>query len=234
MHEHPLHRRVTAECLCCQLRSDFEFTSKSDHVICKGCLRHQRSSPARLLKRDADHVSLWSSELKLAEEAQDLERQQAAAVPALEGQLLELRGELSDMRGALTAEISQHPVASVEAWFKGEEISAAHRARDESYRSRDRALGILWNLDALHHDDQSRGHFCSCGKPTPQCREWNILETTRSFLYAWEQRQVDRLRRYLPHALPDNRLFGFERGSAARRGVAGGVGRGLQDRSRPS
>jgi len=205
VHEYLLHRRVTAECLCCHLPSEFEFTSQSDQVVYKGCLRHQGDSTARLRLRAADHVSLWSSEVQLAQEAQDLERQQAAAaVVALEAQLLELRGELSDMRGALKAEISQHPVASVEAWFKGEEISAAQQARDESYRSRDRALGILWNLDALHHDDESKDHFCSCGKPTPRCREWKILATTRSLLYAWEEKQVDRLRRHLPHALPDN------------------------------
>jgi hypothetical protein len=43
MHTFPLHRAVQADCHCCRIPTEFVFKSRSDHVICGGCLRHQRA-----------------------------------------------------------------------------------------------------------------------------------------------------------------------------------------------
>ncbi len=43
MHTFPLHRAVQADCHCCRIPTEFVFKSRSDHVICGGCLRHQRT-----------------------------------------------------------------------------------------------------------------------------------------------------------------------------------------------
>ena len=108
------------------------------------------------------------------------------------------------MRGALKADLDQRPVASVLQWFQGLEIEAAQRERDNSFRSRDRALGIIWNLDKLHHDDEAKENFCTCGRRASQCPEWKVLEETRDFLYKWERQQIDRMKRDLPHGLPED------------------------------
>lgn len=217
MHHHPLHQNVTVECLCCHVQAEMCFGSQSDHVICKGCIRHQGHATHSLQLRDFDHINLWWSELEIEKEARAAERRHAKAAADLrEAELLRVRQELSDLRGALKAEIDQRPVATVERWFQGEAITAAHVERDNSYRSRDRALQIIWNLDKLHHDDERKNNLCRCGKRTHQCREWKVLEPTRAFLYKSENQQVDRLKRNLPHGLPDDHPEVLKRGSGWR------------------
>jgi len=158
-----------------------------------------------MLQRDSDHINLWRSELQLEQEARTAERRQAkASAESREAELLRMRQELSDMRGALKADLDARPVASVEKWYQGLEIQTALQEKEQAYRSRDNALSIIWNLDKLHHDHPSKDHYCSCDKRTSQCEEWKVLERTRAFLYKWEDQQVQRLKKDLPHGLPDD------------------------------
>ena len=203
MHSYPLHRRVEAECVCCHLISRFEFGSKSDFVICKGCIRHTGELKHQLQQRDIDHLNLWRSELALAAQGHaEAIAQLKAAVAEREEELRSLRLQLVDARHAIETELRARPMASLQGWWDSIQIGEANDARDRSYRSRDHALRALWRLDKLHHDGSTPNH-CSCGKTTGKCSEWKVIEDDREFLYRWESKQIERLQADQDHGLPD-------------------------------
>jgi hypothetical protein len=97
--------------------------------------------------------------------------------------------------------VENAPLATVEQWWANEQVVIAAERRDVAYRSRDQAI---WAVDRLHHEDEARERYCSCGKRTDQCKELDAIATVREALIKWENNQVDRLNRDLPHGLPDD------------------------------
>jgi hypothetical protein len=178
------------------------FRSNSDHLICRGCQRHQGATRHSLELRDRDHLDLWQSALKVEQEDRVEERHAAQLAAEQQNQrLAQLSAEVLDLQGAVKDGLKAQPVASVERWLQNEAVSAATAERDRSYRSRDHALSVLLQLDWLHREHDERDGFCSCGKRATQCKEWQIIEEIRPFLHTWEERQVERARQGLDHGL---------------------------------
>jgi hypothetical protein len=203
VHTYPLHHPVRAECLCCHLTFEVTFTSKTDHVICKGCTRHQGDSVGRLRLRDGDHIAGWRSELGLVDEAHGRRLQlMQQTILAYRDEAERVRIENVRLRETLRAGVLAAPHAEVEHWFANQMIGEAHDQRDAAYRSRDRAFRALWAADRLHHHDPARGDRCSCGRPASACRELQAIEGVGEALDHWERTQVDRLERGLEHGLP--------------------------------
>ena len=204
MHNRPLHQPVAVECLCCRVRQEFIFTSTSDQVVCKGCLRHQGDTTAKAKQRDFDHVSLWQSELLLAKEVHAREVAGLRSIIAQRDQELTKRQiEINDLRRVVSVGLETAPLPSVERWWANEQVAAAMKQRDDAYRSRGHAYRALWAVDRLHHDDSTRDGYCACGKRSSKCRELEVVASTADSLTKWETRQIDRLRRDLPDELPD-------------------------------
>lgn len=67
MHNHQTFIPMVIECECCELPNEFIFTTKHDRVICKSCLPHT-GSPEKQQRKLRDHVGLYLSELRLAQE----------------------------------------------------------------------------------------------------------------------------------------------------------------------
>ena len=221
VHGHQLQRPVTATCLCCQVDYVFTFKSSSDHVLCRGCERHQGDSKAKLQLKDRDHVALWRSEVQLqAEEAAEREAVLESQVKSLKGELTEMRVEASDLRETVRRGFNEAPVLAVEKWLAGEAVNDAHDRRDAAYRTRDRALRAIWALDRLHRASERDEHQCVCGTRMSKCREAAVLEAMTEALWRWESDQIDRLRRGLACGLPDDhpevRKRGLSYGRLAR------------------
>jgi hypothetical protein len=179
------------------------FASNSDHLICRGCRRHQAATKRSLDLREQDHIAFWRSALQLEQEDRAEERQAAVLAAQQQDQrIAQLAAEVLDLQGAVKNGLTAQPVASVERWLQNEAVDAATEERDRSYRSRDRALGVLLQLDRLHHEHPERDNYCSCGKTTNQCTEWQTIEDIRPFLHTWEARQIDRVKQGLEHGLP--------------------------------
>ena len=203
-HSHPLHRPIDVECQCCRLVTRFEFGSWSDLVVCKGCKRHYGELKHQLWQANLDHLGMWKSELTVMREehAAEIARLKAKIVRA-EAELRQMRLELTDAQHAIETQLRDGPLATVEAWWNSLVIAEANDKRDAAYRSRDHAVRVLWHLDKLHHDGGQPNH-CSCGKTTSKCKEWQLMDEHRSFLYSWERKQIERLEDDLDHGLPDD------------------------------
>ena len=200
MHRYPLHRQVHARCECCGVRARFTFTSTSDHVICKGCKRHQGDSLGKAIQRDRDHVGLWSSEVDLVREEFATHRAQAlAAQERLTRQLEQIRLENDGLRQAIVRGFEAAAPADVQKILADKSVKEAEDQRDAAYRSRDHAYRGLWAVDDLHHEEET-SEECSCGAAS--CPVLEAVGLVRPSLYDWENKQIDRARNGLDHGLP--------------------------------
>ncbi len=218
MHDYPLHRPVQAPCLCCQVESDFRFTSAHNQVVCRGCERHQGDSVSKAIQRDRDHVTLWRSELAVHEEdAAERESSLRRSVADREAALAQCRVENRDLRETVRRGFEEAPLPAVERWLVGEEIQEASRRRDAAYRSRDYAFQLIWALARLHGPDDNRASFCRCGSVLGRCSEGRALAPGMEMLRRWEAQQIDRLDRGLECGLPDDHPEVRKRGCRPRR-----------------
>lgn len=204
MHDMPLHRRVSAECLCCRVETEFVFTSRSDQVICKGCLRHQGDTALKAILRDRDHLALWQSELTIAKDGHaSVEADRRHLIEERDHELAKRQAEINDLRQVVRVGVENAPLAAVEQWWADEQIRVAHDQRDAAYRSRDHAYRALWAADRLHHEDEQRDRYCICGRQINQCKELQAVESAADSLLHWERGQIDRFQQGLSHGLPD-------------------------------
>lgn len=204
MHNHPLHRSLFTACLCCKAEQEFVFTSKTDHVICKSCTRHQGDTAAKAILRDADHVGLWRSELALEQERRSHEAARLrGALEERNAEIARLQTLISDLRATLAEGVEKAPLASVERWWTNAQVAEATRKRDHAYRSRDYAFRALWAINRLHHQDETRDGYCSCRRRADSCKELSALTPELSALTRWEKNQIDRIRSGQSHELPD-------------------------------
>lgn len=204
MHAYPLHRAVDAECQCCGTDYTTTFTSKSDQVVCKGCVRHQGSDLKSLTQRNADHKALWKSENDLLREENqrrlDLMGKQC---DAYRGDIERLGGENEVLRQTIREGFDGAPLEIVQDWLHSEAVVEAHAERDRAFRSRAYAYRALWRAADIHHHDPQRFERCSCGKPASNCRELLAIEDMEDTLNKWEAKQVRRLGGGMDHELPD-------------------------------
>lgn len=214
VHNYRLWEAVDAECACCQVVTRFVFKSSSDQVICKGCVRHQGDAPNKLRQRDYDHVQLWRSEVGLINQAHDAVVAELRAKLAERSQTIEiLNTKVAEQRELLKAELRRAPEATVRAWFDSEAITAANAEVQKSYRSRNHALRAMWDVDRIHHVDEKRDGYCTCGEKDEVCPEWRALDPVRDMLYRWEEKELRRLEDGLDHGLPHHhpRVIAFLR-----------------------
>lgn len=205
MHDHPLHRVVTAECSCCGVEREFEFTSRHEHVLCKGCRRHQGDTVAKVKQRDFDHVKLWHSEIQILNEDHEGEVERLQTVIDQRGQeLTERQTEIADLQRVIQDGFERTPPPTVENWLINKEVKEAAAQRDSAYRARDRAFRALWAVDQLHHEDEEHRGYCICGKRASHCKELNAIADATEALLTWENRERNRLRNGQPDGLPDN------------------------------
>ncbi len=111
MHTFPLHRPFPTECLCCRVEQEFTFTSQSDQVVCKGCIRHQGDATVKANQRDTDHVGLWRSELALTKEDHDeVVAQLRVEIERRDQQIADRRTEIADLQAVVRAGVESAPL----------------------------------------------------------------------------------------------------------------------------
>ncbi len=205
MHTYSLHRSVKVECLCCRVERDFTFTSSSDQIVCKSCIRHQGQAVVKANQRDGDHVGLWKSELEVAKisHSADITLLQSG-IARRENQLAEQRTQIADLQATVRSGVESAPLPAVERWYADEKVGEAQQQRDGAYRSRDHAYRALWRLARLHREDDNRDEHCVCRRTLNGCKEWRAIAGALPALNKWEQNQIDRLRSGQPDGLPDD------------------------------
>lgn len=208
MHQHPLYRRITVTCECCEIPQDFEFKSATDLVICKGCTRHSGDSKRKQDLRARDHTGLYWSELEISREDRvEDERRHELECDRLRARIAELEDSIHDRDntiGDLQAVLKTgHLNSGAEQWMADLEVKSAHDKRRSAYRSRDFVYVALWRVAQLHDIDDSRPDYCICGADADSCRELAAISRQLSFLEIWEEKQIERLLEDREHGLPD-------------------------------
>lgn len=129
MHNHPLHRRVMAECLCCHVEQEFTFASRFNQVICKGCVRHQGDTTAKGNQRDEDHVALWRSALAVTREdhADEVARLRRV-IEEFEQELARRQTEIKDLQAVVRDGVERAPLPAVEQWWANEQVGGCRGA----------------------------------------------------------------------------------------------------------
>jgi hypothetical protein len=209
MHGHPLWTQITLECKCCKIPREFTFKSASDHVICKCCERHIGDSAAKRQLRNEDHAGLYRSELLMCREDRAVDaRQHAAELQELHDRIAQRDDTIAKNNvaiGDLQAVIRTGELnPAVERWLADEEVKAALEKRDGAYRSRDFAFATIWRLAKLHHPDEHRDGWCSCGRKDDRCKELEAIYPELHALRHWEETQIQRLHDELEHGLPND------------------------------
>jgi hypothetical protein len=139
VHKYPLHCRVTAACVCCELTNDFVFGSPTDVVIYKGCRRRHVGdiADARQL-RESDHAALYLSEIQLlhaeladarAEQRDDYQRELATLQRQLESRTDELAHNAEVISGLRAAPRDGQLGSGLAEWPADEELSEAQAER---------------------------------------------------------------------------------------------------------
>lgn len=194
----PLHVSVEIPCRCCGLRDTFTLRSQSDQVVCDRCQRHGQDEKRRIEL----HRNWWiehERELLAKHEAESIGWR--AAADELERKITERDRRLEDMRLVALRGYESTPLGGIKAWLQEGIVLNAESKMHGAYRSRDRVMRTIWQLDQLHHESKVQG-VCSCGKRIDQCREFGVLAPLIDFLDKWEAKQLDLLQRGLPHNLP--------------------------------
>lgn len=101
---------------------------------------------------------------------------------------------------ALEQELRDRPERVVDRYVDLDKLQLVQAEAERAFRSREHAWQALTEVRLLHREDDD-GH-CRCGTRADRCPIAAIADRYPA-LKAWEDEQVDRLRRGESHALPD-------------------------------
>ena len=200
-HPYELYRVVEVPCLCCRTVQPFEFSSPSDQVVCTHCVNHLGAAKAE--RRDTEHVELWAGILA------DHDSDSAAFVAAsLQGDAInealiaDLQAQLTELTDSIASEFTRAPTGAIRSALDNELVTRAERTTALAYRRLDRTMTALWRVNRLHHDDEKKAGFCSCGTKTANCAEGLAIDGERQELAGWERRNLQLLHDGQRHGLP--------------------------------
>lgn len=216
-HGKPLYRPVSVKCQCCALPYTATFRAPNDVVVCAPCVPHLRGTQEASQRRNVEHIRMWQSHLDdrrrdhddaiRAERARHSEleqmvRERDATIESLRSDVNALNGEMQRVLEQAALGPVREPNERVIKLLAGTVAEQAEVKREQAYRMRNSALGRLWAVDELHHEDDDHRGYCTCELPVRHCKVFGALTPLRSALYKWEIAEADRLDRGLPHGLP--------------------------------
>ncbi len=132
---------------------------------------------------DRKHIELWQALVR------DEKRKQDAEVEKLRTQISGLQQELSD-----------RPERVVERYIDLDELRKAQDEAERAFRSREKAWQALCEIRLIHREGNPGR--CRCGVRLDSCKIAQIVDRYPG-LEKWEKEQINRLRNYEDHRLPD-------------------------------
>jgi hypothetical protein len=115
----------------------------------------------------------------------------------------ELRSALSDAMDTISSDYHKAPIGDLRNALETELVTEEHRKTESAYRTRSRAMTVLWRIDQLHNTiDTKPASACKCGTPADRCSILKILSPFTDELDKWETSEKGRMRDGRPHGLP--------------------------------
>jgi hypothetical protein len=198
-HDYALHTELEVSCLCCGSLQPFTFTSASDQLVCAHCRNHLGDEKA--VRRDRDHIALWSAIWKQERDAHvDDLRQAATDAAAADTTRSGLEAKVAELSATVIGQFDAAPASGVREELQSDLVRRAERATELANRRNDRMMAVLWRLGRLHH--AAAAGRCACGKPITECPEYRVLSAEEQALREWEAKNVALLEEGSRHALP--------------------------------
>ncbi|WP_104132939.1 hypothetical protein [Cryobacterium sp. M91] len=199
-HAHPLHVDVEVPCLCCLAPQPFHFTALSDQVVCAQCVHHIGAEKSE--RRDAEHVKLWAARWAVSESAhEEYIAETEALLVARDIDLTALRAQVTELSAVVEGQFADG-IDGVRALLQNDLVKRAERNTELARRQIDWAMGGLWRIAGLHHDDPAQPAKCSCGRTAGSCAESSAIDALRQALDDWEKKNVLLLQGGRRHGLP--------------------------------
>jgi len=152
------------------------------------------------MQKDAEHRAAWEQwREKALAELNASRRAHADDMRLAESKLESAAIEARDLRHALQEGVAAATPELLAKYFETDAVVSANGARDSAYRTRDRALGVIWDIDRAHHIDEKTNR-CVCGHTG--CNVAKLLEDYLPELDRWEYAQIARAKESKPHGLP--------------------------------
>lgn len=118
---------------------------------------------------------------------------------ALEEELAETQRQVVTLTATIVSDYQVRPAGSIQNAVENEVLAAADKRLKAAVRQRDRAMGTVFRLSALHHEQNGT---CSCGRRLVDCAELGALEGIRQEYSRWERAQLLLLEAGKTHGLP--------------------------------
>lgn len=181
-------------CRCCFVSSIPESTSRTQRpvLLCAECGTHWGQPEKTALSHERMMAALRDANAGAMERLDD--RREALAVEVAAAQK-----QVRALTDAIASEYSERPAGDIQNMVDRAIVDKAVRRADGEAKAKDRAMGAIFRIDRLHHED---GANCSCGKRITVCEEYRSLDSIRPAYYAWQKQQLERLKLGKPHALP--------------------------------
>ena len=152
------------DCLCCGLENQPQANTKDPmglaqkRKICPKCLKH--ASTQDLEKRNRDHLLMWRENLllRLQEQKDAFEIQKNALIT---------------LNRKMESELESRPTQTIVENLDQEIVDKALAEKDEAWRYRDLAFGIISTVRQQHRSD-SKG-ICHCSLGLEKCATHKIF-----------------------------------------------------------
>jgi len=118
---------------------------------------------------------------------------------ALEAELAETQQQVATLTATIVSDYQERPAGSIQNVVEQDLLSAADKRLKAAVRLRDKAMGTVFRLTALHHEQDGA---CSCGRRLVDCAELSALESVRQDYVRWERAQLELLNAGRAHGLP--------------------------------
>jgi hypothetical protein len=229
-HDYALHTELEVTCLCCGSLQPFTFASASDQLVCSHCRTHLGDEKA--VRRDRDHIALWSAIWEHERDARaEAVRQAATDAAAADTARSALEAKVAELSATVIGQFDAVPASGVREELQSDLVRRAERATELSNRRNDRMMAVLWRLGRLHH--AAGAGRCACGKPITECPEYRVLSAEEQALREWESKNVALAEAGSRHALPAEHPAVAASGTAGTGGPQASVRPSRPERQRP-
>lgn len=122
---------------------------------------------------------------------------------ASDNEKAELRSALEEAINTISSDYHKAPIGDLRNALETELVAEEHRRAESAYRTRSRAMSVLWRIDQLHNAVNAKStSTCKCGVPADRCAILTALSPFTEELDNWEAREKERMRAGKTHGLP--------------------------------
>jgi ribosome-binding protein aMBF1 (putative translation factor) len=163
-------------------------------MICDDCALHYGNAD----KTAVAHDRMMTAQRDLHAMAMERLDDKRAALAI---DLARAQQQIEELSGTIASDYTTRLGGDVQTVVETAVVADAMSRENTARKARDRAMGVVFSIAELHHEDRDT---CSCSKPITQCEEFRALSGFRDEYSRWENKQIELLTLGKHHGLPYN------------------------------